>query len=344
MERTSFYRLTYLELRNELLAAGLNPVGANRLFNWHYKKKKSSALSEDLANSTQEFIKSRYEFELPHISLIQEADDKTVKFLFELKDGKKVETVLIPFHNKYSICLSSQVGCAMKCSFCHTGQQGLSRHLKTEEIVGQFLAVCSWLKENRPNDGDALNLVFMGQGEPLHNFNEVARACHIFLSQHGASLAAQRITISTAGYLPGIKRWREEMPGVNLALSLHSTIKNKRDELIPLNRAYPLEEVLGEIDKIELSRKQFVTYEYLLIDDFNNSDEDAQRFGELLEPRRALLNIIPFNPVPGLSYKRPTPQKVQDFAQKLGEFDLPVLVRDTKGDEVMAACGQLNSK
>ncbi len=170
-----------------------------------------------------------------------------------------------------------------------------------------------WLRENRPNDGAVLNLVFMGQGEPLHNFDEVSRACEIFLSQHGASMAAQRITVSTAGYLPGIKRWKKEMPGVNLALSLHSTFNQKRSELIPLNRAYPLEEVLKEIDKIELSRKQFVTFEYLLINEFNDTSEDAKKLGELLEGRRALLNIIPFNPVPGLTYQRPSPKKGRRF-------------------------------
>lgn len=141
-----------------------------------------------------------------------------MKFLMRLSDGKKVETVLIPSNRKYGICLSSQVGCAMKCSFCHTGTQGLSRHLETHEIIGQYLRAQLWLSQNRPNDDRISTIVFMGQGEPLHNFDAVKRACEIFLSQHGLSIAEHKITISTAGYLPGLVRWKDEMPDVNIAL------------------------------------------------------------------------------------------------------------------------------
>lgn len=339
----SFYDLNFENLRSELFQAGLNIAGASRLFNWHYKKKQISPLVDDLAKDTQDFLKERFTFNLPKIVELEEASDKTVKFLFELEDGQKVETVLIPFHRKYSICLSSQVGCAMKCSFCHTGLQGFKRNLKASEIVGQLLGAWKWLENNRPEDGRILNIVFMGQGEPLHNFDAVKNACDIFLSQNGASFAAQRITISTSGYLPGLQRWVEEMPGVNLALSLHSPIAQKRNELIPLNRAYPLPKVLEAIDKIPLAKKQFVTYEYLLIEDFNDSLEDAKKVGELLQGKRAYLNLIPFNPVPGLNYKRPSINKVEAFKKVLDSYKVPTLLRTTKGDEVMAACGQLNS-
>lgn len=298
----------------------------------------------DISKKTMAFLETSLSFDLPEICEVFESEDKTVKFLFKLHDGNKIETVLIPFHNKYSICLSSQVGCAMNCSFCFTGTQGLKRNLRVSEIVGQFLKAWEWLATFRPGEERILNIVFMGQGEPLHNFDAVKKSCDILLSQFGASVGFQKITISTSGYLPGIKRWIEEMPGVNLALSLHSPFDNKRDELIPLNKKYPLEEILNWIDKVPLSKKQFITFEYLLIDGFNDGEKDAHATGELLKGRRAYINLIPFNPFPGTSYKRPSMKKVGDFKTILDTYKIPTLIRGTKGDDVLAACGQLNTK
>jgi 23S rRNA (adenine2503-C2)-methyltransferase len=342
---SSFYQLNYSDLNKKFKDEGLHRSGCSRVFNWYYKKKKISLPDESLkiSQKTLNFIENEFNFDLPKAFKVSESKDKTVKFLFELNDGKKIETVLIPFHKKYSICLSSQVGCAMNCSFCYTGTQGFKRNLETSEIVGQYLAAHKWLKKNRPEDSNIPNIVFMGQGEPLHNFNSVKKACEIFLSQHGLSIAAQKITISSSGYLPGLKRWAEEMPGVNLALSLHSPFKEKRDELIPINRSFDLKEVLKEIKRIPLSKKQFVTYEYLLIDDFNDSELDAHKTGQLLQEKRAYINLIPFNPFPGSKYKRPNDKKIKRFKEILDTYRIPTLIRTTKGDEVLAACGQLNT-
>jgi len=223
--KTSFFQFTLSELAAHLAAAGLSPAGASRLFNWHYKRRQEGPCSFDLALATQRYVAEHLTFELPIPHDVRQSDDRTVKFLFKLADGKTVETVLIPSKKKYGICLSSQVGCAMKCSLCHTGLQGLERHLETHEIVGQLLAAQRWLTANRPGDDRIATVVFMGQGEPLHNFDAVRRACEIFLTRNGISLAEEKITVSTAGYLPGLKRWRDEMPDVNIALSLHSTVK-----------------------------------------------------------------------------------------------------------------------
>lgn len=342
--KTSFYQHTLKDLQQIFGENHLPASGPGLLFNWHYKKRKTEACTIDLAKKSIGFIAENMSFDLPSIDTIQESTDKTVKFLFKLSDGQKVETVLIPFNNKYTICLSSQVGCAMKCSFCHTGIQGLQRHLKTEEIMGQFLMSQKWLTENRPEDDKILNIVFMGQGEPLHNFDAVKKACEIFLSQHGLSLADQKITISTAGYLPGLERWKEEMPQVNIALSLHSPVKEKRDKLIPINKRYPLEEVLKFVQAIPEGKNRFVTYEYLLIQDFNDSDEDAHLTGQLLAGQKAYVSLIPFNPFPGSEYKRPELSKVEHFKTILDSYKIPTLIRATKGDEILAACGQLNSK
>lgn len=298
----------------------------------------------DFAKASQKFVDESLSFDLPEIDTIQESDDRTVKFLFKLHDGRKVETVLIPSNRKYGICLSSQVGCAMKCSFCHTGLQGLERHLGTHEIVGQFMAAQRWLTAHRPSDDRISTMVFMGQGEPLHNFDAVKKAIAIFITQHGLCYAADKITVSTAGFLPGLERWKEEMPGVNIALSLHSLDTAKRNELIPINGKYPVEKVLEAIDQIPKKKKSFVIYEYLLAKGFNDSEEDARQIGLRLQGKRAFVNIIPFNPFPGAKYQRPDRSEVDAFKSWLDAYDVPSLVRFTKGHDILAACGQLNSK
>jgi len=342
--KQSFYDLNYSDLEAIINQNNLNCSAAAVLFNWHYKKKETAQCYENIAKSSLAFIEKNFDFSLPEIDLVHESTkDRTVKFLFKLKDQHKVETVLIPFNNKYSICLSSQVGCAMNCSFCFTGEQGLKRNLITSEIVGQFLQAWRWLAHNRPGEERILNIVFMGQGEPLHNFDAVKKACEIFLSQHGTSIGVQKITISTAGYIPGLKRWSEEIPGVNLALSLHSPFAEKRNELIPINKKYPLDEVLTYIDKIPLNKKQFITYEYILIKDFNDSADDAEKLGTILAGKSAYINLIPFNAFPGSRYESPDLAKIEKFKEVLDTFKIPTLIRIAKGDDVLAACGQLNS-
>ncbi len=346
MTKQSFYAQNFEELEATLKEQGLNPHGARTLYWWHYRRKSAHPCTVDLALGTQKFLEETYHFNLPEIVHVHESSDGTVKFLMKLHDGAKVETVLIPFHNKFSICLSSQVGCAMKCSFCYTGTMGLKRNLEASEIVGQFIIADRWRQENLLVKGDKrniLSIVFMGQGEPLHNFEAVKKACEIFLCPYGTTIAIQKITISTAGYLPGLKRWHDEMPGVNLALSLHACSDFKRNELIPINKRFPLAEVMAEIDCFKLLKKQFITYEYLLIDGLNDTDEDATQLAQLLRERRALINLIPFNPFPGSPYKRPTDERIQSFIKILEEYNLPTMLRGTKGDDILAACGQLNS-
>jgi 23S rRNA (adenine2503-C2)-methyltransferase len=342
--KPSFYDLNFSDVESVLRQNDLNDSAASVLFNWHYKKKEKGQCTTNIAKDSLAFFQDHFDFALPEITTVQESNkDRSVKFLFSLKDGNKVETVLIPFHKKYSICLSSQVGCAMNCSFCFTGKQGLKRNLTTSEIVGQFLQAWCWLAQHRSGEERILNIVFMGQGEPLHNFDAVKKACEIFLSQHGTSIGCQKITISTAGYIPGLKRWSQEIPGVNLALSLHSPIEEKRNELIPINKKYPLDEVLKVVDQIPLKKKQFITYEYILIKDFNDSPEDANKLGTMLAGKSAYINLIPFNTFPESPYQCPDLDAIERFKAVLDTFNIPTLIRGTKGDDVLAACGQLNS-
>ena len=343
--KPSFYDLNYADLVRVLEQNNLGASAAAVLFNWHYKKKQFSPCTENIAKAAIGFFQDNFDFSLPEIARVYESEnDRTVKFLFRLKDQHNIETVLIPFNGKYSLCLSSQVGCAMNCAFCFTGKQGLLRHLATHEIVGQFLQAWRWLATNRPGEERILNIVFMGQGEPLHNFDAVKKACEIFLSHYGTSIGVQKITISTAGYIPVLERWRLEIPGVNLALSLHSPFAEKRNELIPINKKYPLEAVLAYIDNIPLNKKQFITYEYILIKDFNDAPVDAEKLGSLLASKSAYINLIPFNAFPGSQYQSPEWDKIEKFKEILDTFKIPTLIRRVKGDDVLAACGQLNSK
>ncbi len=342
--KQNFYSLTFSDLSHLLHQKVLGSQTASWLFNWHYKKNRRDLLENGrLSRKDAQFIENHFDFSLPTINQVQKAQDKTVKFLIELSDGKKVESVLIPFQGKYTLCLSSQVGCAMNCSFCFTGTQGFFRNLKSSEIIGQFLLAQSWLSENRPDDSRILNVVFMGQGEPLHNFEAVKTSAAIMISQHGLSLAPYKITLSTAGYLPGLKRWKQEMPDINIALSLHSPFDDERSELIPINQRFPLKDVVKAVDEIPSGPKRFVTYEYLLIDDLNDSPDHAQALGELLENKKAYINLIPFNPYPGSHYKRPSKEKLLAFRGYLEKYKIPITLRTTKGEEILAACGQLKS-
>ncbi len=345
--RRSFYSLSFQELSDELRQFQLHPSGAKLLYKWHMKEGKTEKLTKDLSLKTQKHIEENFSFTLPKIKLIQKAEDETTKLLFSLEDESTVECVLIPFLNKYTLCLSSQVGCAMKCSFCYTGTQGLKRHLTTEEIIGLFIASRNYLYEIRKNEAirkPLKNIVFMGQGEPLHNFDQVKKAIEIFLEENGICLGIQKITLSTAGYLPGLIRFKTEMPSINIALSLHSLNTNIRNTLIPINQKYPLEEVLKIIYEKPLLRKQYVTLEYLLIKDLNDAESDAHQLAQTFKDTKTIINLIPFNPIPGSDYQRPTFEKVKNFRDILDSYKIAAIIRGTKGDEILAACGQLNSK
>ncbi|MCF8060561.1 MAG: 23S rRNA (adenine(2503)-C(2))-methyltransferase RlmN [Bacteriovoracaceae bacterium] len=345
--RKSFFSLSFEDLRSLLKENSLNESGAALIYNWIYKKILISPNIPNLSNSTKEFISKYLDLTLPKITLTQKTTTEdilktTTKFLMTFADGKSVESVLIPFQGKYTLCLSSQVGCAMKCSFCYTGTQGLDRHLSAEEIVGQLVSALLWLKENDVEERIS-NLVFMGQGEPLHNMNSVRKACEIFLSQHGLSLGREKITISTAGYLPGLKEWRDNPIPVNLALSFHCPDDLIRSQLIPLNKSYPLKEILKTIKSIPLERKRFITFEILLIDELNDGLSFAHETAELIKEMSPLVNIIPFNPFPGTPYKRPTDEKIDQFKEVIESYGIATMVRRTKGDAILAACGQLRS-
>lgn len=292
-------------------------------------------ISRELMTSARK----EFEFSLPEISRTQEASDGTVKFQMKLGDGLEVETVLIPFHKRFTVCLSTQVGCGMNCSFCYTGTMGLRRNLSAGEIVGQYLKAREALREKAPQ---ALNpsVVFMGQGEPLHNASPVREAIEILNDRHMADVGLRQMTLSTVGYLPGIEELRS-FPRVNIALSLHSPFEEERNLLIPVNQKYPLKDVLAKLDELPLLPRQFITFEYLLIRNFNMTEKHADELSLLLGKKKAILNLIPMNPFPGSRWERPHVEEVESFRELLVRRKLRVMVRGTKGDDILAACGQL---
>jgi 23S rRNA (adenine2503-C2)-methyltransferase len=336
--RTSLYSLTLREIRDFLSTHEHSPHLAVTVYESLYKKNISNQFSEKTLNLIDQY----FEKSLPEIVSTKTAEDGTIKFLMQFNDGKKVETVLIPFFKKFTVCLSSQVGCAMKCSFCYTGTQGLTRNLKSHEIIGQYIKAKQYLEQNISKDSLTPNIVLMGQGEPLHNFDEVQKALEIMLDPLGLAIGPRQITLSTAGFLPGLKKFNQ-LPKVNLALSLHSPFNEIRKTLIPITGQFPLEDIFSALDQVELMKRQFVTFEYLLIDGVNDRDEDVEELSRLLGHRKAIINIIPFNPFPGSEFKRPTHEGVETFKEKLVEKKLRTMIRTTKGSDILAACGQLVS-
>ena len=339
--QNSIYSLRLSELEYFLSSNGENPANATSIFEKIYKNKEKT--SKEISKNAWSLIQNRFSFDLPTIVKTQTDNDGTIKFLLEFADHKKVETVLLPFNKRYTVCLSSQVGCAMNCTFCYTGTQGLSRNLNSSEIIAQYLVAYTYLKNNINAPAITPNIVFMGQGEPLHNLEEINQALLIMFDHHGLHLGPRQVTLSTAGFLPGLKKFTN-LPPINLALSLHSPFNDIRSELIPINKQYPLEALFESLDQIPLLKKQFITCEYLLIDGLNDRIEDANGLFELLHKRKAIINLIPFNPFPGSKYLRPSEGKVNQFKDYLVERKLRTMVRQTKGDEILAACGQLNSK
>lgn len=339
MLKNSIYSFTYSEWADLLKSEGASPGVLDFWTDGMYKNRSiwNKHISPKLINQ----LKEKYHFDLPQITNVSEATDGTVKFLVGFPDGMEVETVLIPFNKRYTVCLSSQVGCGMNCSFCYTGTQGLKRNLTASEIIGQYLVAQQYLKE-RNSKAQNPSIVFMGQGEPLHNFSELEQAIKILTDTKLVDIGRSQITLSTVGHLPGLAKLKEStIPRINLALSLHSPFEKERSTLIPVNERYPLPEVIEAMESIAAEKSQFITYEYLLIKNFNMSDKHVEGLRDLLQGRKSMVNLIPFNPFPGSTWERPSEEDVLAFKNKLIENKVRVLVRTTKGADILAACGQL---
>jgi len=261
--------------------------------------------------------------------------DGTEKFVFRLRDGAIIETVLIPSGKRATVCLSSQAGCKFRCAFCASGLDGFKRDLGAGEIVGQVLAV-------RAATGLApTHLVVMGMGEPLDNFENAEKALRVLNDSRGIGLAARRMTVSTAGSIPGIERFAKLGLQVNLSLSLHAVTDKKRSELMPINRRYPLEDLLAACERYVQGGGRKMTIEYILIGGVNDGPADAEGLARISKRLWAKVNLIPYSPVLGLSFRTPAPREVEAFQRRLEAKRVPVTVRRSQGADILAACGQL---
>ncbi|MBL6990393.1 MAG: 23S rRNA (adenine(2503)-C(2))-methyltransferase RlmN [Bacteriovoracaceae bacterium] len=338
----SLFSFTLAELREYFSSNSLSKFSADQIFGWCYKKYMFEVdCWSNVSNKTKAHIEQYLDNHIPEVVWVGLSKDGTRKFIVKMKDGETVESVIIPSKDRLTMCISSQVGCAIGCTFCYTGTMGFKRHLGSHEIIGQYLALSKWLIDNIDQNLRISNIVYMGQGEPLHNFDNVKKATEIFMESKGAALGQRKITLSTSGLVPQIEKLAS-FPPVNIAISLHASNDDIRDELMPINKRYDLQRLFQAIDKIPLKAFRRITYEYLLIKDFNDGQSDIKGLCRLLNKSKSKINLIPFNEYPDSKFKRPKEDKILWFRDQLIKAGYVCTIRQSKGNDILAACGQLN--
>jgi 23S rRNA (adenine2503-C2)-methyltransferase len=344
--RKALVGLSRAELEAEMAALGEPAFRARQLWHWIYHRgatdfERMTSLSKAFrARLGESFVVGR-----PEVAAAQASVDGTAKWLLRFADGQEVESVHIPEAHRGTLCVSSQVGCTLTCRFCHTGTQRLVRNLAPAEIVGQVMLARDALGEwPAPAESRQItNLVMMGMGEPLYNYDNVAQALQIVMDGEGISISKRRITLSTAGVVPAMRRCGAEL-GVNLAVSLHAVTDELRDQIVPLNRKYPLHELLAACrDYPGVHNARRITFEYIMLKDVNDSPAEARELVRLLQGIPAKTNLIPFNSWPGTPFEPSSAKAIERFARILNDAGLSAPVRTPRGQDIMAACGQLKS-
>ncbi len=353
------------ELEQQLTDMGMKKYRAAQIHEWIYRN--LAQHFEEMTNISKEerrMLAERYCLPVPRILAVERSSDGTRKFLFELADGHAIESVLIPDEGRNTLCISSQVGCAQACRFCLTGSGGFRRNLEAFEIVDQVLSAERMLvdetraqpdaqpskepAEGRPFNPEPIrhvsNIVLMGMGEPLANFDNVIQALRVITAEKGLGFSPRRVTLSTDGLAPEIGRLGRSGVRVNLAVSLNATTDELRDRIMPVNRRYPLRELLDACRRYPLEERRRITFEYVLLKDVNDSEADAMRLVKLLRGIRSKVNLIPFNPFPGGEFKRPADSTVRRFQQILLDHHYTAPVRESRGRDISAACGQLRER
>jgi 23S rRNA (adenine2503-C2)-methyltransferase len=331
------------ELDLPALEAALQALGAPRfhgkqLYRWIYARGVTDfAAMTDLSRELRATLAERFTVSSPRIAHKAVSVDGTTKYLLALADGRQIEAVFIPDTPAQTFCISSQVGCAMACGFCLTGKMGIIRNLTAGEIAGQVRLLASDLGLL----AQKFNIVLMGMGEPLHNYDETMKALRMLGAEDGLAISPKRITLSTVGVVPGIARLATEPFMPNLAISLHATTDEQRSRLVPINRKYGLQQLLEACRQFPLKRRNRITFEYVLLDGVNDTPEDARRLVKLLDGIRGKVNLLPLNAAPGIPFERPSDARVNRFAKILADHDITVSVRKSRGRDIRAACGQL---
>ena len=345
-ERVNLLGLPKAELEAFVGAMGSKPFRARQLMNWMYKRGEGDiAAMTDLAKDFRAQLLERAEVKLPEIVKTQVASDGTRKWLLSGGNGQAFEMVFIPEEDRGTLCISSQVGCVLDCTFCSTAQQGFNRNLTTAEIVGQvWLAIRELSREQGWKTGDdriITNIVLMGMGEPLANFRNVIPAIRIFLDDLGFDISRRRVTLSTSGLVPQIHKLAEEV-NCALAVSLHAPNDELRSQLVPINRKHNIAELLEACwHYLDEQNGRSVTFEYVMLDGINDQPEQARELARLLRDKPAKINLIPFNPFPGTQYRRSPQAAIERFRDELMQRGLIATIRKTRGDDIDAACGQL---
>ncbi|WP_172426559.1 23S rRNA (adenine(2503)-C(2))-methyltransferase RlmN [Fusobacterium varium] len=344
-EKINLLNLNQQELEELVISLGMKKFYGKQIFNWLHKK-----IVRDLNEITNLSLKDREllaeKAYIPFLNLLKQQVskiDKTEKFLFKLEDGNTIETVLLRHKDKRNtLCISSQVGCPVKCAFCATGQDGFVRNLDVNEIINQVYTVERRLIKQGSNIN---NIVFMGMGEPLLNLSNVLKALDILSNENGINISKRKITISTSGIVPNIEKILLEKLPVELAISLHSAINAKRDTIIPVNRSYPLEDLYAILQEYQRQTKRRISFEYIMINDFNVSDIDANALADFVHEFDHVVNLIPYNPVAGTEFERPSEKKIDKFFTFLKDVrKVNVTLRREKGTDIDGACGQLRQK
>jgi 23S rRNA (adenine2503-C2)-methyltransferase len=345
-QRINLLGLSQAALEEQIIGVGLPKFRAKQIWRWVWRHGLTNFDEmSDLGKPVREQLSKIYKVDRPTVSQRLNSKDGTIKWLLRFPDGNEAEAVYIPDKTRGTLCISSQVGCTLTCSFCHTGTQKLVRNLTVDEICGQVVLAMDELADwPAGRDGRRLtNIVLMGMGEPLFNYENVAEAMRIIMSGEGVAVSKRRITLSTSGVVPEIKRAGEEL-GVNLAISLHATRDELRDELVPINRKYKLAELIEACRNYPgLSNARRITWEYVMLDGVNDSDEDCRELLALIKGIPSKLNLIPFNPWPGSPYVCSKGDRIDAFAKRVLKAGYASPVRTPRGRDILAACGQLKS-
>ncbi len=339
-EVINFLDLTPTQVYQTIKELGQSKFRATQVLDWVYGKQvydfqEMLNLSKDLRT----LLKQRFRLFLPKVIESFKSEDGSVKFLLELWDNSRIEMILMPSEKSATLCISSQVGCARKCKFCATGKLGLTRNLLTSEIVGQLLLARKYIKNRK-----LTNVVFMGMGEPLDNYDNVIHAVRIFTDESAINLSSRKITISTCGVIPKINLLANEDVKVKLAVSLNAVLDAKRDSIMPINKIFPLAELKKALLDFRHKTSYKITFEYVMIKNFNIGNDDVRALLKFLGDQSCKLNLIAWNPVLGLDYEAPNQNEIEEFKAKLSQLQCPIIQRDSRGNDINGACGQLAGK
>ncbi len=328
-------------LESFFVGIGEKPFRASQLLKWIYQLGVDDfAAMTNISKSLRSHLQEHFHIKTPEIIIEQKAGDGTRKWVLQMDCGNRVETVFIPEAERGTLCVSSQVGCSLACTFCSTARQGFNRNLSTAEIIGQLRAAQMQLGERTR----ITNVVMMGMGEPLLNFDNVVTAVNLMMDDFAYGLSKRRVTISTSGIVPAMYRLTE-VCDVSLAVSLHAVNDELRNELVPINKKYPLKDLLAAcLDNVKHSPRRRVTFEYVMLDGINDSVKDAKRMINLLQNVPSKINLIPFNPFPGSQYRCSPPEAIDRFRDILHRAGMVTTIRKTRGEDIDAACGQLVGK